>query len=326
MNTLFFTDKSRSNIQFMALLCGLSCGLLTLLANSAAAKTPEFEWSETDSKTLVEIELSNGNQIVFSQSGEDIYLTEGGPTGDNEVSILEQLEGNPLDKFLDLTPNDVPVPRALLEWTHFDDVDTAPQVDHSKSILPHEHKDELSHQQTKAQQRTEQRLHALSQRSTTEVINKPLFVELDPSRFTTPQLITKGPGQGSCNNSTGYLYFEENHCGTRGSHGDGSSENYCDRGMHAVVRRTTHNRARSTYARVAYCGNDQAYISHYRYYSQWGQEWVKVGPTVWIDPYTWRYSEVWLGNLQARRFLRVKSEILGAGYLRGWTRFFSRSK
>lgn len=323
-----------NQIKIMSATIAMSMVAVYSINASATARTGNHQLTFEDSNvnltdpeslTLAAFKLSNGHSVTFTQTGDEYFINETGPTGANEVAIMELLEGNPLDKFLALTLQDVPVPISLIELAN--EITESERMD----LKAYQSNDELSsseeamHQLNQFELINTQRMQHLAQRKVVNHLPSERFIELDTIKLKTALPLLKAAGQGSCNNSTGYIYFEENHCGTRGSHGDGSSENYCDNGMHAVVQRTTKKRARSTYERAAYCGEGHAHIQHYRYYSQWGQEWVKLGPTVHIDPYNWLYSESWIGNLNARRYLRVRVTAT-EGYIRGWTRFFQRSK
>jgi len=79
------------------------------------------EFLTIERQKLVEFNLSNGNTIKFSTVGTEFQISESGSTGENEISVLEQIEGNPLDKFLQLTDENTPVPKALLEFSSLEE-------------------------------------------------------------------------------------------------------------------------------------------------------------------------------------------------------------
>ncbi len=330
-NTFSLTQPITSliNLKIQSLL------VLLLLSPWATAQNPTTNplhenhvFKDQPQPPLVTLHLSNGNTITFMKYGATLQISETGDTGAEELSILELLEGDPLDKFLQLTNKDTPIPEALLAFAssdhavesdekqrHYQDIDSA----HSEAELLHKESQWLSQQALKNKQ--------LKERMIVQSLSEPVFVDLQTAPFESMDLSTKGAGQGSCNNSTGYLYFADNHCGINGSKGKGSTASSCDNAMHNSVNRWSTSGKRVTFTRAAYCGNDHAYINHYTYYSQWNQGWVKLGPTIFLDPYTFRSLETWAGKYDLPRKRRAYiNRISNSGYVRAWNKFYRKVK
>ncbi len=274
------------------------------------------------------LHLSNGNTITFMKHGHNLQISESGDTGAEELSVLDLLEGDPLDKFLQLTSEATPIPEALLAFASSEPVvESDEKQRHYQDIDPVFTEAELLHKESQWSSQQARKNKQLNNRSTVPFLPEPVFVDLQTAAFESVDLSTKGAGQGSCNNSTGYLYFEDNHCGINGSKGKGSTASSCDNAMHNSVNRWSTSGKRVTFTRAAYCGNDHAYINHYTYFSQWNQGWVKLGPTIFLDPYTFRSLETWAGKYDLPRKRRAYiNRTSNSGYVRAWNKFYRKVK
>src|SRR5690606_30991504 len=82
-------------------------------------------------------------------------------------------------------------------------------------------------------------LLSLSKRATVLHLKEPIDVKLDQLAVSSELYLptdkisaNKGYGQGSCNSSTGYQYFKDNHCKTGYYWGEGSNLEDCDNAMY----------------------------------------------------------------------------------------------
>ena len=280
---------------------------------------------EVDSKLLASFEFSNGNVVNFGAMPEmdEMYIEEI-VNNDDEIFVMEHLHGNILDKYLQITPQGTAVPQQLLDFeaeAHASEDILAKSIDqHSDgALILAQGQEELWQDAAK---RKIARTEALSQRNVVDVMTETVYVDLDSLGIRVNAQRNPG-GQGSCNNSTGYLYFQEHHCNRSGSHGSGSSQTHCDYPMHGGIQRTSTRGMRSTYSRVANCGPGDAAIVH----SKKNLGFFDVQKTWFLGVNQARGYETWAGKYSIRKTRRVNVlKVTPGGYVRGWTKFTRNSK
>ncbi len=271
---------------------------------------------ETDRIVLASLIFSNGNRIKFGQlpASDEMYVEELVELGDGEIFILDHLKGNLIDKYLAVTPPGTPVPNQLItfEQEHANETVLTKAEGHNNEVILYE------------QGLWDKRMALLAGRQVVDRLDAEVFVdwsELNPDRVSD---FNKAAGQGSCNNSTGYLYFIDHHCNLSGNHGSGSSQTHCDYPMQfGAFQRTSSSRVRSTYSRVVNCELGDAAIVHSK----------KTGNT-YYEQATWfvgvnkaRGVETWAGKYSLRKNRRVNVlKVTPGGYVRAWTKFSRNSK
>ncbi|WP_395377575.1 hypothetical protein [Marinicella sp. W31] len=280
---------------------------------------------EVDSKVLVSFEFSNGNVVNFGALPEmdEMYIEEI-VNNDDEVFVMEHLHGTILDKYLQITPQGTAVPQQLLDFEAEEyvlDADVLKSIDQHNdgALLLREGQEELWKDAAK---RNLARTQALAQRNVVDAMTETVYVDLDALGINVKAQRNPG-GQGSCNNSTGYLYFQEHHCNRSGSHGSGSSQTHCDYPMHGGIQRTSTRGMRSTYSRVANCAPGDAAIVH----SKKTLGFFDVQKTWFLGVNQARGYETWAGKNSIRKTRRVNVlKVTPGGYVRGWTKFTRNSK
>ena len=149
-----------------------------------------------------------------------------------------------------------------------------------------------------------------------------IFVDWDDVGVTI-ESGDKAAGQGSCNNSTGYQYFQDHHCYISGSHGSGSSQSHCDYHMHSNNQRTSTSRMRSTYSRVANCGGGDVALVHSK---KTGGFWY-AQDTIFVPVNQARAWQTWASKNSIRKYRRTNVlPVTPGGYIRVWTKFTRNSK
>jgi len=199
-------------IKNMMLTVGLG---VALMGNASATDTPQYglEYA-AKGFTLAEIELSNGNTVKFIEVPEleTVMMGEIVPVGDQEQFVMDLIDGDFLQKYLQLTPESVPVPQKLIDISlseaSMESPYYGPVLSESDANLP------LSMHAMLGEQTADLLVH----RTVTAQLNEPVFIDLFELGLELPASTQSG-GSGSCNNSTGYQYFKDNHCGTSGNQG-----------------------------------------------------------------------------------------------------------
>ncbi|MCF6301245.1 MAG: hypothetical protein L3J52_09045 [Proteobacteria bacterium] len=299
----------------------------TLFAETNHPYIPDNEFKQQiENYQLATIRFSNGNEINFVAlpQSDEIAVEELLDTGPNEIFILEQLNGSLLDKYLQITPENTPVPQSLIDL----DLGQVRDIFTDKDQL----NDGATPSNTTFDEATEeQRIHLesimikLGERQIVSQLKQDVFIQLeDLSEKLGINTKAAAPGgQGSCNNSTGYLFFQNNHCNTSGNKGTGSSESDCDFPMHNSIQRTSSSTRRTTYSRVANCGGGDVAIVHSK----------KILGS-FSTQLTWFLAvnrvgnyESWAGKYSIAKKRRVNVlKVTPGGYVRGWTRFHKNVK
>lgn len=127
-------------------------------------------------------------------------------------------------------------------------------------------------------------------------------------------------GAGSCApGAAGADYFEDNHCGSLGGPGYGSSDSYCYEGAYDWIQKTSSARRRATYSRMAACGTGTCRLRHYYKKS----DGYHTQLTVNVEADT--VSKWWSYKKGIKRYRRVRFEAVDAGaWVRGWVIFHSQ--
>ena len=262
--------------------------------------------------TLAEIELSNGNTIKFVEvpEMETVMMGEIVPTGDQEYFVLDQIKGDFLQKYLQLTPEYVPVPQKLIDLSLSESMQESAY--HGPALS------EVEAPLTIDSILGEKTAELLAHRTVTVELSEPAYMDLSELGIKIPAS-TKSGGQGSCNNSTGYLYFENNHCGTIGSQGYGASEGYCYNAMSQNIQKTSSQTMRTTYTRHATCGVGWGRVRHSRntaggFHTFFDHD----SPPNKVE--TWQSKKS--GTAWKRRV--AFNKLSGNGYVRGWVKYFKQ--
>lgn len=262
--------------------------------------------------TLAEIYLSNGNTVKFIEVPKlaTVFMGEIVPTGSNEVFVLDLVEGDFLQKFLQLTPEHVSVPQKLIDISlseQQEESDYLGPVDAEKSTLTPMTVEAVLGKQTAT---------LLADRAVTVQLSEPVYMDLSELGIETAPN-TKAAGQGSCNNNTGYQYFEDNHCYTIGSQGYGQSEGYCYNGMSSSIQKTSDQAMRTTYTRHATCGSGEGRIRHSRNSAS--------GFFTYFDHNSAANTvETWQSKKSGWAWKRRANfnKLSGSGYVRAWVKYF----
>lgn len=274
---------------------------------------------------LATIKFSNGNEINFVAlpQSDEIAVEELLDAGPNEVFILEQLNGSLLDKYLQITPENTPVPQSLidLDLGLVNDIFTDKDQLNDGAIPFNAAFDEVTEEQ---QIHLESIMIKLEKRQIVSQLKQDIFIQLaDLSQKYGISTKTASAGHGSCNNSTGYLYFQDNHCNTSGDKGTGSSESDCDFPMHNSIQRTSSSTRRTTYSKAANCGGGDVAIVH----SKKILGFFTVTNTRFLAVNKVRSYESWAGKYSIAKKRRVNIlKVTPGGYVRGWTRFHKNVK
>jgi hypothetical protein len=288
---------------------------LTALAAVATEKGPELGLEYAASgHTLAEIQLSNGNTVRFIEVPklETVFMGEIVPTGSNEVFVLDLIEGDFLQKYLQLTPDYVSVPQKLI------DISLSEQAMETDYLGPVEAEQSVLAPRTVEAVLGEKTAAMLANRPVTVELAEPVYMDLSELGIELAPS-TKAAGQGSCNNSTGYQYFKDNHCGTIGSQGYGKSEGYCYNGMSSSIQKTSAKAMRTTYTRHATCGSGEGRVRHSRNSAG--------GFFTYFDhnsaPNT---VETWQSKKSGWAWKRRANfnKLSGSGYVRGWVKYFKQ--
>jgi hypothetical protein len=164
------------------------------------------------------------------------------------------------------------------------------------------------------------RRHLLADRALVAALDAP--IEIAPARLgLKPRLATKA-GSGSCQGgAAGADYFEDNHCGTLGGPGYGSSESYCDKDAADWIQRTSSSTRRATYTRMASCGSGTNRLRHSTYYTVGGWD-TQVDEDFSANQVIswWSYVD----GIKRDRRARFEENSDG-GWVRGWTKYHSEA-
>lgn len=300
------------NIKNMMLTVGLGVAM-TGQASAAETIGNGLEYA-AKGFTLAEIELSNGNTVKFIEVPEmdTVMMGEIVPVGDQEQFVLDLIDGDFLQTYLQLTPEYVPVPQKLIDISLSEaNLETpyfGPAKSESSVFLP------LS----MAAMLGDQTADLLAHRSVTAQLNEPVFMDLSELGFDLPAS-TKSGGSGSCNNSTGYQYFKDHHCGTAGNQGYGKSEGYCYNAMSQNLQKTSAISMRTTYTRHATCGSGNGRVRHSRNSAG--------GFFTYFDAYSAPNTvEKWQSKKSGVAWKRrvAFNKMSGSGYVRGWVKYYKQ--
>lgn len=267
---------------------GLAAMGIALLgcAHEADQDAVEITGPEAYSVVLASFELSNGNTVTLTGLPEldEIMVSEIAPAGRGErFLVADQPAAGPLELFARLSPAGTPVPQMILDLAGDEEIAAW-----------------------------------LGQRE--------VAAELEAGRFHVDIAdlgwapITTASG-GSCNATEGQAYFEDNHCGTMGPYGYGTTETDCDSGKWISLQRTSANQMRHTYTRIAAC-NGTGRIRHSRDTAS-GFETFLDEP-VPADSVATYYSYRKLGTYYRRAAFNVLDPFDDDAYVRGWTRYFEQ--
>jgi len=291
--------------------------ILSSIFNASATERTVLSESnhETVRIVLAKLIFPNGNKMIFGQlpASDEMYVEEQVELGDGEIFILDHLKGNLIDKYLAITPPGTPVPLQLLVFEQENESDDSNFTRGLEAeVLLYE------------QGIWDKRMALLAGRKLVDSLPEDVVVEWAELNQDIVAGLNKASGQGSCNNSTGYLYFIDHHCNLSGNHGSGSSQTFCDYPMQfGSFQRTSSSRMRSTYSRVVNCERGDAAIVHTK----------KTGNT-YYEQATWfvgvnqaRGVETWAGKYSLRKNRRVNVlKVTPGGYVRAWTKFNRDSK
>ncbi len=279
---------------------------------------------ETDRIVLAKLIFSNGNKMSFGQllESNEMYVEEQVEIGEGEMFILDQLQGNLLEQYLTVTPAGTPVPIQLIEFEQGDELNEVLEdddhINDGAVILKSSFNEDFLNKQGVS----DKTIAALAGRRVVNAVVDEVFVDwTDKSEKAVTDL--KQAGQGSCNNSTGYQYFQTHHCHISGSHGSGSSQSHCDYHMHSNNQRTSSSKMRSTYSRVANCGGGDVALVHSKktlgfWYTQ---------DTLFIPVNQARAWQTWSSKNSIRKKRRANVlPVTPGGYIRVWTKFTKNSK
>ncbi len=296
-----------------------------LLAHTSTAVVPKAAESEAmEPVNLATIKFSDGRVIHFLEYPlmDELLVEEVTEAGPDVVLLLQQMKGSLLDKYLQLTPEYTPVPEALLddEVDNMEDWLTESEEQLSDGVI------DWIHAEASEPVSRYHAIDVLSEKMATRMIvpmlTDDVFVQADEFELNQ-SFAVKGAGTGSCNNSSGYLHFENLHCYVSGSKGKGTSKSYCDRGMHGWIQRTSPIKMRTTFSIVANCGTGDAAIIHSK--KSWGS-YNTVGQRFLGDNQVGSYESA-AGKHSIRKYRRVNVlKVTEGGYVRGWTRFHKSVK
>ncbi len=267
---------------------------------------------------VAEINLSNGNTVKIMSAPEvgNLSIGESTPANGHEQFVLDSIPGSPLEQFLQLTPKNTPIPQVLIE-SEINELAKALEID-TDTPLPTEdfNKGQLVSSYD----------HLLGKDISSAIEKRGLVIELkEPVSYDVSHLgfdanlLDKAAGQGSCNNSTGYQYFEENHCGTSDWKGYGKSEGYCYYPMHQSIQKTSSKAMRYTWTRTAACGSGNGRVRHSR--NQAGGFSTHLDYTISPNSVaTWRSTKSgwpWKRRTHA-------DKLSGNGYVRHWVKYYKQ--
>lgn len=246
----------------------------------------EFE-TDVESVVLASFTLSNGNTIrmIGLPELDEIFVGENTAAGQGEQFFTEdQPAAGPLELFARLTPEGTPVPRMIAELAS-----------------------------------DAERVAWLGERATVgDQDMGDYFVDIADLGWA-PIAAKAG---GSCDSATGYIYFEDNHCGTMGPYGYGVTEIDCDNTAWLSVQRTSADKMRHTYTRTAAC-NGTGRIRHSRdTASGWSTILDEPIPANSVSTY-YSYKKSTLKYYRRARAERIDPYDSDA-YVRNWTRYFSQ--
>jgi hypothetical protein len=126
-------------------------------------------------------------------------------------------------------------------------------------------------------------------------------------------------GSGSCQDGiAGATYFAEHHCDTLGGPGYGSSEGHCDEGAEPAIERDSGSTRRTTYTRMASCGDGNNRLRHSKHLAS---GWTTVVDEIFTpnQVVSWWSSTTGIKHDRRARFEENNS----SGWVRGWTKFHS---
>ena len=267
----------------------LSTGATTLLGCAETGDEPTATASNTNVQ-LARFELSNGNRLTLTSIAPDneIIISETAPAGEGERFLVDDYPGaTPLELFARLAPAGTEVPRLLAE--------SATDADRATWMA----------------QRT---------LGTTPGAGD---IYLDVADLGWQPISAAAPGSGSCDPETGYLYFEDHHCGTMGPYGYGVTEVDCDNtASFDYWQRSSSDQMRHTYTRAAAC-NGTGRIRHSRYSSG---SWHTVLDEPIEENTVATYYSYQKSGLKHYRRARVEpiDPLDSNAYVRLWTRFFDQ--
>lgn len=255
-------------------------------------------------QTLAELRFSNGNVVQFvltPETGEVVYI-ETTAAGPNESFFFTEEDNTPLERFLALTADYVPVPRALIEASREDDANSGDGTDANPAAN--------SDRQPAAWEEHLARRHQVDQ------VSAPVFVEIGKIG-KSPQ--RSAAGQGSCQSgSAGADYFEDHHCGTLGPYGYGEGEGDCDKGLYSWIQRTSSEPMRHTWTKMAACGVGGKVIHSRNSAGGFTTVFTGISPADTVTGFWSKRSGIaWK---RRARFERQGS----SGGVRGWTHFFKQ--
>ena len=259
---------------------------------------------------LAEIETADGRFvqfIAFPADGEIVY-GETVSAGADEAR-LSVPTGTALDRFLELTPEHVPVPRLLAE---LDGLFEAPgdSVGDGR-VNTREGAAEGTPRESELSAYNRRVADSIARRGLVEQLSAPLRLNLLRSGSAAKA------GGGSCG-ADGKNFFEQNHCDTLGPGGYGVGQGHCDSSLSASIQRTSTIRMRHTYTRMVTCGTSGTVKHRYSKVGGWHLQFTSLQTPNTVT--SWATSK---GG--AARFRRASFERIGnVGGIRGWTHFFKQ--
>lgn len=270
---------------------------LAMLAGSlyGCAQGPDSEIDRSEdgasatSVKLASFKLSNGNVLTMTEltSDGEIIVGETTPAGGGERFVVDDFPGaSPLELFARLAPAGAAVPERIV-----------------------------------ASATAEDRAAWMGGRQISREAGVATF-RLNIEKLGWQPVANAVPGQGSCDPSTGYQYFEDHHCYQMGPYGYGSTVEHCNNGKSFSYWQQSEDAMRHTYTRTAAC-DGTGRIRHSRID---GGDWL----TVLDEPIEANTVATWVSYRKdgLKKDRRARSEPIDPldtnAYVRQWSKFFDQ--
>lgn len=293
----------------------LTLAIAALISTTAAAEFPRVEPAKgVRMKTLAELALKDGRHVQFLSFPDtrEIVVGQSAAAGAAEAALDSEAGATPLEMFLLMTPDHVPVPRLLVELegvfseakSHAGD-GASPSLEGLREGPAPTPKYALEEQAIANQ---------VALRGVVEALDAPVLLADATTLFDLTQSKASG---GSCG-VDGMNYFTSNHCGTMGPGGYGVTETDCDAGLSSWIQRTSSATMRHTYTRMASCSTSAVVKHSYAVIGGWHQQFSAEQGSNTVS--SWASWKDGVARDRRARFERIGD----SGGVRGWTRYFKQ--
>ena len=293
----------------------LTLAIAALISTTAAAEFPRVEPAKgVRMQTLAELALKDGRHVQFLSFPDtrEIVVGQTAPAGAAEAALDSEAGATPLEMFLRMTPDHVPVPRLLVELEGvFSESKTYASDGASPSI---EGLREGPAPTPKYALEERAIADQVALRGVVEQLDAPVLLADATTLF---ELTQQKAGGGSCG-ADGMNFFTDNHCGTMGPGGYGVTETDCDAGLSSWIQRTSSATMRHTYTRMASCSTSAVVKHSYAVIGGWHQQFSAEQGSNTVS--SWASWKDGIARDRRARFERIGD----SGGVRGWTRYFKQ--